>query len=199
MKTKPSIFQTTLILLLYLSLPSLALAHSESGFGGGFMSGFMHPVLGWDHVAAMVAVGIWGAFLGKPAIWLLPIIFPMVMAIGGVMGVIGIPIPYIEVGIALSSLIIGLLIFLAIPTPLWLASLIVAAFAIFHGHAHGTELPNAAGLIAYSTGFVLSTGLLHLAGIAIGEVSRWDWGTNVIRATGLLIFLSGVYFLVLAV
>ena len=96
-------------LILLLASPE-AFAHSTEGFAGGFMSGLMHPVLGPDHVIAMVAVGLWGAFLGRPAIWLLPIVFPMVMAVGGAMGVIGIPIPFVEVGIAVSAIVLGLMV-----------------------------------------------------------------------------------------
>jgi len=144
---------------------------------------------------AMVAVGILGAFLGRPAIWVLPVVFPLVMAFGGVLGLVGVPIPYIEVGIATSSIVLGLMILFALKPPLWIAAIIVAAFAIFHGHAHGTELPNAANALAYSVGFVVSTGLLHLAGIGIGELIRWPIGQIIARAIGGLIALAGVGFL----
>lgn len=192
--TRNLIRSLALIALFAMSIVD-ASAHSEAGVGGGFISGFLHPIFGWDHVAAMVAVGIWGAFLGRPAIWVLPIVFPMVMAIGGAIGVMGIPIPSVEVGIAASSLIIGLLIVLGLRPPLWIAAIVVGAFAIFHGHAHGTELPNSANAVAYSAGFVISTGLLHLIGIAFGELIRWDWGKMVVRAGGAVIALAGVWFL----
>jgi len=173
-----------------------AYAHTDAAsLQGGFMSGFMHPILGLDHVVAMVAVGLWGAFLGKPAIWILPVVFPLVMAFGGALGVAGVNIPYIETGIALSGVVIGLAVALALRPPLWIAALIVAAFAIFHGHAHGTELPNAANPLIYSIGFVIGTGLLHLAGIAIGELTRWSWGKTLVRASGGLIALVGLSFL----
>ena len=87
-----------------------AQAHTGEGYGGGFIAGFTHPILGWDHVAAMVAVGLWGAFLGAPAIWILPVVFPLVMAFGAVAGILGIPIPAIETGIALSAVVLGLMI-----------------------------------------------------------------------------------------
>ncbi len=118
-----------------------ASAHTGEGIDSGFESGFWHPILGWDHVVAMVAVGLWGAFLGSPAIWILPVVFPLVMALGGALGVIGVPLPMVETGIALSGVVLGLLIALAARAPLWVAALIVGIFAIFHGHAHGTELP----------------------------------------------------------
>ena len=114
--------------------PESALAHSQGeGIPGGFFSGFAHPVLGWDHVIAMVAVGLWGAFLGVPALWLLPIVFPLVMAFGAGLGLLGVPVPAIEVGIAASGVVLGLLILLAAKFPLWLAVTIVGVFAIFHG------------------------------------------------------------------
>ena len=186
-------FRWALPLLLVISTP--ALAHTGEGISGGFMSGFMHPIAGLDHVSAMVAVGILGAFLGRPAIWVLPVVFPLVMAFGGVIGIMGIPLPYIETGIALSSVVLGLFIVLALKMPLWFAAIIVGAFAIFHGYAHGAELPTAANPLAYSVGFVVSTGLLHIAGIGIGELIRWPAGVFIARAIGGVIALAGIGFL----
>ena len=173
-----------------------AFAHSDAtSLQGGFITGFMHPISGLDHVVAMVAVGLWGAFLGKPAIWILPIVFPLVMAFGGALGVAGIPIPYIETGIALSGVVLGLAVLFAVKPPIWVAAIIVGAFAIFHGHAHGTELPNATNPLVFSMGFVIGTGLLHLAGIAIGELKRLPKGEWVIRAGGAIIAVIGAGFL----
>jgi urease accessory protein len=180
--------------LLFLTSP--VLAHEGEGVGGGLASGFMHPLLGPDHGVAMVAVGLWGAFLGQPAIWLLPVIFPLVMAFGGALGVAGVPIPFVETGIALSAVALGLMVCLAAKPPLWVAAVLVGVFAIFHGHAHGTELPHAASPLAYSIGFVVATGLLHLCGIGIGTLSHWERGRLVVRAAGGLIALVGVAFLV---
>ena len=174
---------------------SAACAHTGS-MAGGFTSGFMHPLFGWDHVVAMVAVGLWGAFLGTPAIWILPVTFPLVMTIGGALGVAGVPLPGVEIGIALSAIVLGAMVAFAARPPIWVAAVIVAAFAIFHGHAHGTELPNAADPIAYSLGFVVATGLLHLAGIAIGLVVRWPRGKDLVRACGVAISIAGVAFLI---
>ncbi len=172
-------------------------AHTDvASLQGGFINGFIHPILGLDHVIAMVAVGLWGAFLGKPAIWILPVVFPLVMALGGALGVAGVDIPYIEAGIALSGIVIGLAVAFAIRPPIWIAAIIVGAFAIFHGHAHGTELPNSANPLIYSIGFVTGTGLLHLAGILIGELTRWSWGKIVVRAAGVVIALIGLKFLI---
>jgi len=170
-------------------------AHSAEGLAGGFFSGLMHPVLGPDHVIAMVAVGLWGAFLGKPAIWLLPIVFPMVMAFGGALGVAGIPVPAVETGIAVSAIVLGAMVAFAVRPPIWVAAVIVGAFAIFHGHAHGTELPGAANPLAYSLGFVIATGLLHLCGIAFGALAHWPAGKVAVRAGGGLIALGGFAFL----
>lgn len=186
------------LLLLSLAAALLAvpaLAHTGEGYAGGFLSGFAHPILGWDHVAAMVAVGIWGAFLGWPAIWVLPVVFPMVMALGAVVGIIGIPVPAVETGIALSALVLGLMIVFTARPPLWVAGLIVGLFAVFHGYAHGTELPVAANAFAFAVGFVLATGLLHLAGILFGLVVRWPAGRAAVRGAGGLISLAGLAFL----
>ncbi len=181
---------------LFLLATSIASAHADvASLQGGFSSGFMHPLSGLDHVVAMIAVGLWGVFLGRPAIWVLPVVFPLVMAFGGALGVMGVPIPYIETGIALSGLVLGLAVLFAIRPPLWIAGIIVGAFAIFHGHAHGSELPNAANPLVYSIGFVIATGLLHLAGILFGELNRWSWGAIAVRAGGAVIALIGLGFL----
>src|SRR5262249_12297556 len=127
-----------------------ALAHSEKGVAIDFWGGFTHPIFGPDHVIAMVAVGLWGAFLGDPAIWLLPVVFPLVMGAGGALGVVGMPLPGVETGIALSAIMLGGMVAFAAKPPLWVAAVIVGAFAIFHGHAHGAELPIGADAFAFS-------------------------------------------------
>lgn len=182
-------------LCLIVLVPYQALAHEGHGIAGGFTSGFFHPILGWDHLVAMVAVGLWGAFLGAPAIWLLPVVFPLVMALGAVIGIIGVPLPGVEIGIAGSALVLGLLILFAVRLPLWGAAIIVGAFAIFHGYAHGAELPQAANPFAYGVGFVIATGLLHLVGIAFGLLVRWPVGVKAVRAGGGVISMVGVAYL----
>src|SRR5215831_21368149 len=173
-----------------------ALAHIIDGSAaGGFLGGFAHPLFGLDHVVAMVAVGLWGAFLGPPAIWLLPITFPMVMAVGGVIAILGVPVPAVEIGIALSAVVLGGMTALAARPPLIIAALIVCAFAIFHGHAHGAELPPGTDAVAFSIGFVMATGLLHLTGIAFGLLTRWPAGRVGVRAAGGAIALAGLAFL----
>ena len=178
-----------------LAIATSAGAHTGEGLAGGFASGFMHPVLGLDHLVAMVGVGLWGAFIGVPAIWLLPIIFPLVMALGGVLGIAGVPLPQVETWIAASAVAIGICVALAVRPPIWVAALIVGAFAVFHGHAHGTELPTAANPLAYALGFVIATGLLHLSGIAIGYLTRWDWGRLLVRGGGFAIAAVGFAYL----
>lgn len=186
---------TRILLALPLAfLATAAFAHTDTDTGG-FISGFTHPILGWDHVIAMVAVGLWGAFLGKPAIWILPVVFPLVMAVGGALGVIGVPIPAVEAGIALSGVVLGLLIAFAVRAPLWVAGVIVGVFAIFHGHAHGTELPEAANPFAYGIGFVFGTGFLHLIGIAFGLLVGSNAGRMVVRGMGVVIAAVGGAFL----
>jgi len=162
---------------------------------GGFLGGLAHPVLGPDHIAAMVAVGLWGAFLGAPAIYLLPVVFPLVMAAGGVLGILGVPLPGIEIGIASSAVILGLMVALALRPALWIAAVLVGLFAVFHGYAHGTELPAGADALAYSAGFVIATGMLHLCGIAFGLLARWPQGRLAVRAAGGAIAIAGLLFL----
>jgi len=173
---------------------SPALAHTGST-SGGFAGGFAHPLFGPDHVAAMVAVGLWGAFLGAPAIFILPVVFPLVMAVGGVLGILGVPLPGVEIGIAASAAVLGMMVALAARPPLWVAAVIVGAFAIFHGHAHGAELPPGADALAYSAGFVIATGVLHLCGIAFGLLARWPMGRIAVRAAGGVIAVAGLMFL----
>lgn len=176
-------------------ISSTAFAHEGSGMASGFVSGLTHPLFGLDHVVAMVAVGLWGAFLGRPALYLLPIIFPVVMAFGGALGVLGFPLPGVEIGIAGSAIVLGLLVALAARPPIWIASCLVGAFAIFHGYAHGAELPHAANAITYSIGFVLSTGMLHLVGIAFGMLVKMPSGRVAVRGLGVAISLVGVAFI----
>jgi urease accessory protein len=171
-----------------------AAAHTGS-VAGGFLGGFAHPVFGPDHVVAMVAVGLWGAFLGAPAIWLLPVAFPPVMAFGGVLGIMGVPIPAVETGIAASAVVLGLMVALRARPPLWIAGVLVGAFAIFHGHAHGAELPAGTDAVAYSAGFVIATGLLHLCGIAFGLLARWPAGRIAVQTAGGAVALAGIVFL----
>ncbi len=167
----------------------------QKGEAVGFLTGFKHPLSGLDHVLAMVAVGLWGAQLGAPAVWLLPVAFPMVMAFGGMLGLIGVPLPGIEYGIAASAILLGAAVMFELRPPLALAATLVGVFAIFHGHAHGTELPPGQSALLYSLGFVMATGLLHAVGIGIGTVHRWNWGQRFLRLAGAGVTVGGLFFL----
>jgi urease accessory protein len=189
----PARFRQVLAIGLFLVVGSApASAHGIGGALGGFVDGFAHPLLGLDHVVAMVAVGLWGALLRAPAIWLLPVVFPLVMAVGGALGILGVPLPATEIGIAASAVVLGAMVALGARPALWIAAILVGAFAIFHGYAHGTELPAGADAVAYSVGFVVATGLLHLAGILFGLVTRWPAGQVAVRAAGVAIAAIGV-------
>jgi len=177
------------------SLPSEALAHIVKGEAVGFVSGFEHPISGFDHIIAMVAVGLWGAQLGAPAIWILPVTFPLVMAFGGFLGLIGVPLPGSEIAIALSGVCLGAAVLGAFRPPLWIAAALVGTFGLFHGYAHGAELPPGQNALLYSMGFVLATGLLHVTGITIGLVHRWRWGQVALRGAGAVVLCGGAFFL----
>jgi len=176
-------------------LPAALFAHTRGGEAAGLLAGLSHPVSGLDHVLAMVAVGLWGAQLGPPAVWLLPVAFPMVMALGGTLGLVGVHLPGVEIGIALSAIGLGAAVLFEAKPKLGVAAVLVGFFAIFHGHAHGTELPPGANGLLYSIGFVVATGLLHLAGIGIGTIHRWPAGRTALRWTGALVALAGLAFL----
>ena len=175
--------------------PAIAFAHEETGQAAGFLAGLLHPVTGVDHVLAMISVGLWGAVLGPPAIWVLPVAFPLVMALGGLMGLLGIPLPGVEIGIALSAIVLGTMVLAEARPPIWLAALIVAVFAVFHGHAHGRELPEGTSALLYSLGFVIATGLLHAVGILLGAAYRWPAGRRGLRVAGAGVALAGLFFL----
>jgi urease accessory protein len=180
-------------------LPIPAAAHMGTGLPGGFESGFIHPFSGFDHLLAMVSVGLWGAFLGRPLIYALPVIFPAMMVAGAIMGMFVMPLPPVEIGIALSVLVLGGCIALSVRAPVWAACVIVAIFAVFHGYAHGKELPSAADPVAYSVGFVLATGLLHVSGICLGLLNDLHRGIVVTRSIGGIIAVLGVWFLYRAI
>jgi urease accessory protein len=184
-----------LFLLAFLSRPSVLFAHSPGGETLGLVNGLLHPVSGLDHVLAMVAVGLWGAQLGAPAIWVLPVTFPVVMALGGMLALVGVRLPAIEIGIAVSAVALGLAVLREARPRLWIAAVLVGVFAIFHGHAHGTELPDGASGLLYSIGFVVATGTLHACGIALGLAHRWPIGRTTLRATGGVVALAGCVFL----
>jgi urease accessory protein len=172
-----------------------ALAHSGTGLAGGFVSGFLHPLSGPDHLLAMVSVGIWGVFLGRPLLVVLPMLFPTMMTFGAGLGMLHLPVPPVEIGIALSVIVLGMLILMAARLAVLPACAVVAIFALFHGYAHGAELPSAADPVGYSVGFVFATGLLHLCGIALGMLTSLPYGKTALRGSGGLIALVGSYFM----
>lgn len=171
-------------------------AHTAVTLSGGLWNGFAHPFTGLDHMVAMVAVGLWGYLLGNPSKWVLPVFFPLVMALGGVIGVLGIPLPHVEAAVAISDIVLGVLVSTATRLPPALACLIVGIFAVFHGHAHGTEIPGAADPVSYALGFVLATGGLHLSGIFFGTLSNGGIGQSWLRIVGVIIAITGIIFLV---
>ena len=171
-----------------------ACAHVGTGLSGGIAQGFSHPFGGLDHLLAMVSVGLWGAFLGRPLVHALPVVFPVVMVLGAALGMFGVRMPPVEIGVALSVLVLGGAIAVAWNARVPVAVLVVATFALFHGYAHGRELPSAADPIGYSTGFVLATGLLHVIGIGIGVIADRPLGRIVVRALGVAIACIGGVF-----
>lgn len=183
----------TICLLLF---PVVAQAHAEGVAQSGFWNGFHHPISGLDHVLAMVSVGLWGAILGSPAVWVLPVAFPLIMTLGAVAGILGLNLPAVELGIVLSVVLLGGVIALKFRPGLPLAVLIVSFFAVFHGYAHGAELPENAGAVGYSIGFVVATGLLHLTGIVLGLIHRLPFGDRVLQGGGIAISVTGVILLV---
>ena len=182
-----------LLTVALMAFPPAAFAHPQNGVAVGFKSGFLHPLSGLDHILAMISVGIWGSQLGKPAIWLLPITFPIVMAFGGVLGVRGVAFPGVEVGVAISALVLGFMIALSARPPLWFAAVIVGIFAIFHGYSHGKELPHAAQPLAFGMAFVLATGMLHVFGVLLGTIHRWPLGARILRLAGAGVACASIF------
>ena len=140
--------------LFILGSPALAYAHPAAGSVNGLIDGMAHPLGGLDHLCAMIGVGLWAAQRGGRAIWLAPLAFIVVMAIGGALGMLAVSIPFVEQGIVASVLILGILIAASIRLPLVLSVFIVGTFALFHGHAHGAEMPHTASGLMYAAGFI---------------------------------------------
>ena len=184
------------LFLLMVALPLSVAAHQQGTIGSNaLLTGLSHPISGLDHVLAMLAVGMWGARLGMPAIWLLPVTFPLMMTLGGIAGMLGLPLPGVELGIVLSVIVLGGVILAGLRAPLWVSMPLVGIFAVFHGYAHGAEMPGQNDALAYSIGFVVATGLIHLTGIAIGLVTRLPHGHTLLRIGGGAISAAGVYLL----
>jgi urease accessory protein len=189
-----SLIQRTLPLFLILLAPSLAQAHpGMPGHTHGFENGLLHPLTGLDHICAMVAVGLWAAQRGGRALWLVPATFVSIMIVGGMLGMGGIHIPYVEQGIAASVLVLGIFIAAAVRLPLAASMVIVGLFALFHGYAHGAEMPESASGFAYGIGFIVATASLHLSGIALGITTQRFASAQVVRCLGGGIAACGVY------
>ena len=188
-----------LALLALCLVPTAALAHTGGGDTSGFMHGFAHPLGGLDHLLAMVLVGLFAYQLGGRAMWLVPLTFVGVMALGGFLGVAGIPVPFIEIGIALSVVVLGAIVAFGVKPPVAVAMGVVGLFAIFHGHAHGSEMPMDASGVAYGLGFMLATTVLHAVGISIGfliGMTTRSLGDNVYRVAGGVASIAGVAILI---
>src|SRR5438270_3081616 len=161
-------FVKTLLALVLALTPSLASAHVGIGDANGIPHGLMHPVSGIDHVLAMIAVGLLAAHLRGRALWLVPLSFVGMMACGGALGSAGINLPYVEIGIGLSIVVLGIASAAGANPPVAVAMALVGLFAIFHGYAHGAEMPETASGFAYGLGFVIGTALLHEIGLGLG-------------------------------
>jgi urease accessory protein len=158
----------TLLALLLALTPSLAFAHVGIGDAHGIAHGFLHPVSGVDHILAMVAVGLFAAHLGGRAVWLVPLAFVAMMAFGGALGMAGVALPYVEIGIGLSVVVLGIILASRTTPPVVIAMALVGIFAMFHGHAHGAEMPESVSGLAYGAGFIVATAMLHAMGVAFG-------------------------------
>jgi urease accessory protein len=173
-------------------LPTAAMAHVGVGSTESFVAGFGHPYSGLDHIAVMVAVGLWAALKGGRALWVWPCVFVGVMLVGGVLGMAHVPVPFVEPGILASVVALGLLVALAIDLPVWLGAAIIGVFAVFHGHAHGSEVAENVGGAEYMIGFALATASLHATGLGIALVLSSVRMRAVVRLAGVACVLVGV-------
>jgi urease accessory protein len=169
-----------------------ALAHTGAEHAFSFASGFKHPFTGLDHMLAMVAVGLWAGLNGGRALWLWPVAFLGVMVLGGALGISGFAVPMVEAGILASVVILGLLVLTAAQVPVAAGALLVAAFALLHGHAHGAELPGEAAAASYAAGFAIATAILHAIGIGVSRMASSASGRLLVRGAGALVAAAGV-------
>lgn len=183
--------QLVTLALFAIGVPSLAHAHAGASHASGWIHGLAHPIGGLDHVCAMIAVGLWAAQMGGRAAWLVPLTFVTVMALGGVLGMAAVPLAYTEQGIVMSLLVLGVLIAASIRLPLAMSAAVVGIFALFHGYAHGAEMPQSASGLAYAAGFILSTVLLHASGIGIALFARRTGRAEWLRLAGVAIASCG--------
>ncbi|AGS24102.1 HupE/UreJ protein (plasmid) [Rhizobium etli] len=190
-----SALKSGLLALAVAALPAVASAHPAIGEAAGFSHGFVHPISGLDHVLAMVMVGVFACQLGARATWLVPATFVLVMALGGALGIAGVNVPFVEAGIALSVVVLGAVVALNVKAPLAASLGLIGLFAIFHGHAHGAEMPEDAAGAAYAAGFMIATALLHAAGLGLGYVVGRAGGRNGVfltRTAGGIATVAGI-------
>jgi urease accessory protein len=184
-----------LLALATVAAPAVAYAHTGVGDTSGFVHGFSHPISGLDHILAMVMVGVFAFQLGGRATWLVPTTFVLVMAVGGGLGIAGINVPFVELGIALSVVVLGAIVALNVKAPTAVAMGLVGLFAIFHGHAHGAEMPENAAGVAYAAGFMIATAVLHAVGLGLGFMigrAGERHGTFAVRTAGGVAAVAGV-------
>ncbi|MBI3770732.1 MAG: HupE/UreJ family protein [Deltaproteobacteria bacterium] len=185
-------FQSSLLALIVL-LPSLAHAHVGIGLTSGWAHGFAHPISGLDHVCAMVAIGLLAAERGERAVWVVPLTFLTSMAFGALLGMTAVSVPFVEQGVVMSVLVLGVLVAAAVRLPLVADVVIVMLFAVCHGHVHGTEMTTTALGVAYGAGFLAGTALLHAVGIGIALLPRKIGEVRAARFAGAVIAVCGVY------
>jgi urease accessory protein len=169
-----------------------AVAHTGMEHAFSFASGFAHPWTGLDHMLAMVAVGLWAGLVGGRALWAWPAAFVGMMLAGGTLGMASVAVPLVEAGILASIVVLGLLVLAAARLPVALGAVLVAVFALLHGHAHGAELPSGAAAATYAAGFALATALLHAVGLGIAHLGRRDNGKLIVRGAGAAVAVGGV-------
>ena len=176
-------------------MPELVQAHVAQSEHGSILAGLGHPFSGIDHILVMIAIGIWASQLGRRAVFSLPVAFPLIMVLGAFFGVIGVPLPAVEAGIALSAIFLGAAVLLKFRADLRIAVPLVAIFGLFHGHAHGSELPLQQNGLLFAAGFIAGTALLHAAGIAFGLLRGWRWGRVALHGAGAGVLAGGIAFL----
>ena len=182
---------------LLLGLAALALgsgtaeAHTGADHIFSLAAGFKHPWTGFDHMLAMIAVGLWAGLNGGRALWVWPAAFVGLMVLGGVLGMAGVPLPLVEPGILASVVVLGLLVLTSVRVPVALGAALVACFALLHGHAHGAELPAASAAVTYAIGFALATALLHAIGLSVASIAAGERGRLAVRGAGALVAVAG--------